>query len=144
MSFRITVVLMAGVLAGCAGERGVGLGPVGYGGGAGLPQSTRTEVDMVDVERLPLYRFPGEASAAAASIAGGSNLRRADANLQVEVEGRTYAMRQIEIRGSNYVVAEGAAPVSALPRAIRTRTGCLVDPTPIRARNATVYTLDCS
>lgn len=144
MSIRITVILMAGALAACGGERGVGLGPVGYGGEAALPQSTRTEVDMVDVEHLPLYRFSGEPSAAAASTAGGSNLRRADANLQVEVEGRTYAMRQIEIGGSNYVVAEGAAPVSALPRAIRTRTGCLVDPTPIRAKNATVYTLDCS
>ena len=144
MSMRISIVLAAAALAACGGERGVGLGTVGYGGGATLPTSTRTEVEMVGLERLPLYRFSGEASPSAASTAGGSNLRRADANLSVDVDGNTYAMRQIEISGSNYVVAEGAAPVSSLPRAIRARTGCLVEPTPIQAKAATVYTLDCS
>ncbi len=144
MSLRFSIVLAATLLVACGGERGVGLGQVGYGGSGTLPQSTRTEVEMIGLEHLPLYRFQGEASPLNAATLGGSPLRRADANVIVEVNGNTYAMRQIEISGSNYAVVEGAAPIADLPRVIRARTGCLVESRPIQAKAASVYVLDCS
>jgi len=141
---RIFIVLTALALTACGGDRGVGLGPIGYGSEATLPQSTRTEVEMIGLEKLPLYIFAGEPSPSAASTAGGSKLRGKDANLVVEVEGTTYAMRQIEISGSNFAVVEGGAPVASLPRVVRARTGCLIASAPIKAKSSTVYPLDCS
>ena len=140
----VFAMVAVGSLAACGGGQGVGLGPVGYGGQAGLPQSARAEVTMQGLTPLPLYRFEGEASAAKAATIGGSDLRRSDKNTAVEVGGNTYEMRHIEISGAHFVVAMGPSPVSELPTDIKARTGCLVDPTPISASGATVYTLDCS
>jgi hypothetical protein len=134
-------------LAACDGPHGVGLGTVGAGGGGvTAPQSTQVEFEMAGVESLPVYRFStnGASTPADALIAGDGRLRGADANLPVTVESRTYYMRQVELDANNYVVSEGAAPVASLVGVIRARTGCLVDPQPLRSKDAAVYTLDCS
>lgn len=148
-SFTYAAALVGLVLlAGCEERRGVGLGPVGYGGAAGGPQPVTTTFEMTGLEPLPLYRYRtaevSDANPAAAITAGGSSLRTRDTNLEVVVEGRTYLMRQIELNGVNYVVAEGAAPLPSLPQVIRARTGCLVQTGPLRSGDAAVYTLDCS
>ncbi len=144
----IVAVASLGVLAACEQDRGVGLGPVGAGGDLTAPQSTRAEFEMVGVAPLPIYRFATneatEVNPATAITLGGSRLRNADTNLVVEVAGRTYLMRQIELNGANFVVAEGAAPVDSLLLEIRTRTGCLVQTPPLQSGDAAVYTLDCS
>lgn len=143
----LALALVIGVVSGCGGQRGVGLGPIGLGGDpATLPASTRTEFEMGGVDPLPLYRFgtAGDPSPADAINAGGSDYRLPDRNLPVTVDGQTWHMRQIELNGENFVVVEGAAPTAALPGVIRTRTGCLVDPQPLRSEDAAVYTLDCS
>jgi hypothetical protein len=101
---------------------------------------------MAGLAPLPVYRFSqtGPATPAAAMNAGGSDLRLPSQNIEIVQESRTYFMRQIELNGSNYVVSEGAAPVASLVTVIRARTGCLVDPQPLRSDDAAVYTLDCS
>lgn len=145
--YVVALGVCLGLLSACNQPRGVGLGPVGYGGGPGTgPQSTRAEYEMGGLEPLPLYRFStnGAANPAGALTAGGSDLRTAEWNLTVVVESRTYLMRQIELNGENFVVAEGAAPLASLPSVIRARTGCLVETGPLRSKDAAVYTLDCS
>ncbi len=143
-------VLLLGVLSGlaaCAQPQGVGLGTVGAGGGGVTdPQSTRTEFEMAGLAPLPVYAFSmnGEATPANALNAGGTRLREAEANLEVTVESRTYFMRQVDLNDNVYVVSEGAAPVASLTGVIRARTGCLVNPQPLRSDDAAVYTLDCS
>jgi hypothetical protein len=134
-------------LAACGAPRGVGLGTVGAGGGGvTAPQSTRVEFEMAGVEPLPIYRFStnGASTPADALNVGGDRLRSEGANLPVTVESRTYYMRQVELDGNNYVVSEGAAPVASLTSVIRARTGCLVDPQPLRSKDAAIFTLDCS
>ncbi|MGI9388734.1 MAG: hypothetical protein ACR2O1_01650 [Boseongicola sp.] len=135
------------VLVACASGGGVGLGTVGAGGGGvTAPQSTRTEIEMTGVDPLPIYRFStnGKATPADALNVGGNRLRTEDANLPVTAESRTYYMRQVVLDDNNYVVSEGAAPVASLTSVIRARTGCLVNPQPLRSKDAAVYTLDCS
>ncbi|MEK6216371.1 MAG: hypothetical protein N2B03_04040 [Boseongicola sp.] len=147
MKKAILFLVVTTALTACAQERGVGLGTVGAGGGGvTAPQSTRVEFEMAGVEPLPIYRFStnGAATPANALIAGGDRLRSADANLPVTAESRTYYMRHVELDANNYVVSEGAAPVASLAGVIRARTGCLVDPQPLRSKDAAVYTLDCS
>lgn len=144
MSLKLSWIPVALALSACGGGQGVGLGPVGYGGPATLPASTRTEVVMEGLTPLPVYRYGGAATPANAATVGGSALRQPDANLAVEVDGSTYLMRQIEIGGKIFVVAEGAVPVGGLPSAIKARTGCLVAPSPLRSKTSTIYTLDCS
>ena len=146
MKKAILTIFALSVLAAC-NQQGVGLGTVGAGGGGVTPpQSTRTEFEMGGVEAPPVYRFSvnGDPSPADAMAAGASVLRTADSNLQVTVESRTYFMRQIQLNGENFVVVEGAAPVASLPGVIKTRTGCLVNPQPLRSNDAAVFTLDCS
>ncbi|MGI9393191.1 MAG: hypothetical protein ACR2OY_00955 [Boseongicola sp.] len=147
MKKTILIVTTLAALTGCASERGVGLGTVGAGGdGTTAPQSTRTEFEMTGVEPLPIYRFStnGKATPADALNAGGNRLREEGANIQVTAESRTYYMRQVVLDANNYVVSEGAAPVASLTSVIRARTGCLVNPQPLRSKDAAVYTLDCS
>ena len=126
-------------------ESGVGLGPMGSDA-SDLPQSTRAEFEMAGLAPLPVYTFEGAdgITPADALNAGGNRLRLAEANLQIVQESRTYFMRQVDLRGNNYAIAEGAAPVASLVTVIRARTGCLVDPQPLRSDDAAVYTLDCT
>ena len=136
---------VAAIAAGCTQPRGVGLGPLGSDT-SDLPQNTRTEFEMTGVTPLPIYRFEfaDAATPADALNAGGNRLRLAEQNLEIVQESRTYFMRQIEMNGSNYVVSEGDPPVAALVSVIRARTGCLVNPQPLRSEDAAVYTLDCT
>jgi len=136
---------LAALVAGCAQPQGVGLGPLG-GDTSDLPQNTRTEFEMVGLTPLPLYSFSfaDAATPADALNAGGNRLRQAEQNLEIVQESRTYFMRQIALNTNNYVVSEGDAPVASLVSVIRARTGCLVDPQPLRSEDAAVYTLDCS
>ena len=132
-------------LAACGGGEGVGFGPMGSDLST-LPQGTSAEFSMDGVEPLPIYAgsIAGEATPAEALSFRNSELRTPDRNLMVTVESRTYGMRQIELNGSNYAIAEGAAPVASLPTVIRARTGCLVMASPLRSDDASVYTLDCT
>ena len=125
--------------------RGVGLGPMGSDA-SDLPQNTRTEFEMAGLTPLPVYRFSFAAAATPADAlnAGGNRLRQASQNLEIVQESRTYFMRQVELNDNIYVVSEGDAPVASLVSVIRARTGCLVDPQPLRSDDAAVYTLDCS
>ena len=145
MYFRATLLGAICALAACSDSSGVGFGPMGGEPGV-LPQGTRAEYRLDGLEPLPLYRgtIAGEASPAEALIYGNTRLREPSANLAVTVEGQTFGMRQVELNGENYVIAEGAAPVASLPTAIRARTGCLVDSNPMRSEDASVYTLDCT
>ena len=135
-------------LTACNQPQGVGLGTVGAGGeGSPGPQSTRTEFSMAGVEPLPIYRFTtAEAATPALALNAGDNnrLRSPESNLMVTVDSRDYGMRQIELNGENYAVVEGASPVASMPTVLRARTGCLVNPQPLRSDDAAVYTLDCS
>ncbi len=147
MKKAILILAAATTLSACGNDRGVGFGTVGAGGGGvTAPQSTRVEFEMAGVEPLPIYRFSinGAATPAHALNVGGQRLRTEAANLAVTAESRTYYMRQVELNGNNYVVSEGAAPVASLASVIRARTGCLVDPQPLRSNDAAVFTLDCS
>ena len=147
MKKAILIISALAALVACSPQHGAGLGTVGAGGGGVTPpQSTRTEFHMAGVEPLPIYRLSinGQANPANALNAGGNRLRAEEANLAVTVESRTYYMRQVELDGNNYVVSEGAAPVASLASVIKTRTGCLVDPQPLRSDDAAVFTLDCS
>lgn len=132
-------------LAACAGDQGVGFGQMGSDLST-LPQGTSAEFSMDGVEPLPIYAgsIAGTATPAEALSFRNSELRTPDRNLMVTVESRTYGMRQIELNGENYAIAEGAAPVASLPTVIRARTGCLVMASPLRSDDASVYTLDCS
>lgn len=132
-------------LAACSNDKGVGFGPMGGEPGV-LPQGTSAEFSMDGLEPLPLYRgtIAGAPSPAEALSYRNTELREPAANLAVTVESRTYGMRQIELNGANYAIAEGAAPVASLPTVIRARTGCLVDSNPLRSEDASVYTLDCT
>ena len=136
---------VAAVISGCSQPQGVGLGPLG-GDTSDLPQNTRTEFEMAGLTPLPIYRFnfADTATPADALNAGGNRLRQASQNLEIVQESRTYFMRQVELNDSIYVVSEGDAPVASLVSVIRARTGCLVDPQPLRSEDAAVYTLDCS
>ncbi len=143
----IAATALASLLAGCAAPGGSDFNPVDSGIPGAGPQSTRATFEMTGLEPFPRYAFStnGRNSPADALVAGGgSTLRSADRNLVVEVESRTYLMRQVELDGNIYVVAEGAAPVASMPSAIRARSGCLVQPVPLRSGDAAVYTLDCS
>ena len=133
------------ILAACSDQEGVGFGPMGGEPGV-LPQATSAEFSMDGLEPLPIYRgaISGAPSPAEALSYRNSELRVPSANLAVTVESRTYGMRQIELNGANYAIAEGAAPVASLPTVIRARTGCLVASNPLRSADASVYTLDCS
>lgn len=132
-------------LAACAQERGVGFAPLGSDT-SDLPQNTRTEFEMQGLTPLPVYTFDAADSATPADAlnAGGNRLRQAEQNLEIVQESRTYFMRQVELNDNIYVVSEGDAPVASLVSVIRARTGCLVDPQPLRSADAAVYTLDCS
>ena len=132
-------------LAACAGDQGVGFGPMGSDLST-LPQGTSADFSMEGVAPLPIYTgaIAGEATPAEALSFRNSELRVPERNLMVTVESRTYGMRQIELNGENYAIAEGAAPVASLPTVIRARTGCLVMASPLRSEDASVYTLDCS
>ena len=132
-------------LAACSNEAGVGFGAMGGEPGVG-PQATSAEFSMEGLEPLPLYRgtIAGVATPAEALSFRNTELRTPEANLSVTVESRTYGMRQVELNGANYAIAEGATPVASLPTVIRARTGCLVDSNPLRSADASVYTLDCS
>ena len=133
------------LVAACGQPRGVGLGPMGSDA-SDLPQNTRTEFEMAGLTPLPVYRFNFAAAATPADAlnAGGNRLRQASQNLEIVQESRTYFMRQVELNDNIYVVSEGDAPVASLVSVIRARTGCLVDPQPLRSSDAAVYTLDCS
>lgn len=132
-------------LAACAGDQGVGFGTMGSDL-SNLPEGTSAEFSMDGVEPLPIYEgaIAGNPTPAEALSFRNSELRTPDRNLMVTVESRTYGMRQIELNGANYAIAEGAAPVASLPTVIRARTGCLVMASPLRSDDASVYTLDCS
>ncbi len=136
---------VAAIAAGCSQPRGVGLGPLGSDT-SDLPQNTRTEFEMSGLTPLPVYKFnfADAATAADALNAGGNRLRQAEQNLEIVQESRTYFMRQVELNNNIYVVSEGDAPVASLVSVIRARTGCLVNPQPLRSDDAAVYTLDCT
>jgi len=136
---------LAAIVAGCSQPQGVGLGPLGSDT-SDLPQNSRTEFEMAGLAPLPVYSFSfsDAATPADALNAGGNSLRQADQNLEIVQESRTYFMRQVELNNNIYVVSEGDAPVASLVSVIRARTGCLVDPQPLRSDDAAVYTLDCT
>jgi hypothetical protein len=145
MKKMLLLLGVAGALSACAQPQGVGLGPMGSDV-SDLPQNTRTEFEMAGLTPLPIYRFSFAAAATPADAlnAGGNRLRQAEQNLEIVQESRTYFMRQVELNDNIYVVSEGDAPVASLVSVIRARTGCLVDPRPLRSEDAAVYTLDCS
>ncbi len=136
---------VAAIVTACSQPQGVGLGPLG-GDTSDLPQNSRTDFEMAGLTPLPVYRFDfaDAATPADALNAGGNRLRQASQNLEIVQESRTYFMRQVELNDNIYVVSEGDAPVASLVSVIRARTGCLVDPQPLRSADAAVYTLDCS
>ena len=134
-------------LAACDQPQGVGLGPLGEPGPARLPQSTSAEYQLGGVEAPPIHRFNVAAEnddPAYAATVGGSELRKRDANLILDIKGTTYGMRQVELNSSNYAIVEGGPATADLPVILKTRTGCLVDSEPLRSGDAVVYTLDCS
>lgn len=144
---RMIICAAVVTLAACDQPQGVGLGPLGEPGPAQLPQSTSAEYQLGGLEAPPVHRFnvaAEQVDPAYAATAGGSELRKRDANLILDVKGNTYGMRQVELNSSNYAVVEGGPAIADLPVIIKTRTGCLVDSEPLRSGDAVVYTLDCS
>ena len=151
-SLTLGSVLILTVSA-CNTQQGVGFGPDSYVSGSG---QRGTDVETVDFEMggrapIPTYTFTtAEGGAKAAPGIGGAGLTNLASNLSVSAGGQDYLLRQVEINGENYLVAQGGTATSDLPNEIRTRTGCLVVGTGLRVGGSssipasTVYTLDCS
>lgn len=147
MNLAKAALLSVLALSACASEKGVGFATPG-GMSAEPPSAETTVISLPGVRPIPVYAAPGAASTAAAAAYGGGALNSPERNLVLSGGTRDALLRQIDMGGASYVVAQGGVP-AALVVEIRTRTGCLVvpgwDTVPLSSgETAAVFTLDCS
>ena len=146
--FAIPLVALA-ALAACEQPRGIGFGPESYG--ANIPEGAEVTVfELPGIRPIPAYVSAGVSGPEGAVAYGGAGLAQPEANLDLNIDGRQYLLRQVAVGGTIYVVVQGGPAATSIPSEILTRTGCLLTGLPVTVRGvtsapaATVYALDCA